>query len=133
MRGAGELRIANLVEPTPGQSSETVLFDAIWRENGRRREHGLVVRVQGHMIRPMLADVMIQHDVIKAIASHSNAAVPTIAFVEPGGKALGQPFFLTERRDGRVPSRFRRTEPKDGSPTCPCPRAPGCGGMQLPR
>ena len=91
--GAAELRIDDVVEPRQGQSSETVLFDAIWRENGKWRERGLVARIQRRTICPMLADVMFQHDVMQAIASHSQATVPTIAFVEPVGDLHGQPFF----------------------------------------
>jgi aminoglycoside phosphotransferase (APT) family kinase protein len=104
--GAAALRIDNVAEPTQGQSSETVLFDAIWRENGQWRERGLVARIQRRTICPMLADVMFQHDVMKAIAAHSDTAVPVIAFSEPGGDVIGQPFFLMERIDGRVPSDF---------------------------
>lgn len=104
--GAAELRIDNFVEPRQGQSSETVLFDANWREYGQWRERGLVARIQRRTICPMLADVMFQHDVMKAIAIHSGVAVPAIAFVEPGGDVIGQPFFLMERLEGRVPSDF---------------------------
>lgn len=104
--GAAELRIENVVEPSQGQSSETVLFDAICRENGQRRKRGLVARIQRRTICPMLADVMFQHDVMEAIASYSDVAVPVIAFVEPTGDVIGQPFFLMERLEGRVPSDF---------------------------
>lgn len=104
--GAAELRIDNVVEPRQGQSSETVLFDAIWRENGKWRERGLVARIQRRTICPMLADVMFQHDVVEAIAIHSETAVPAIAFSEPDGDVIGQPFFLMEWLKGRVPSDF---------------------------
>lgn len=54
----------------------------------------------------MLADVFFQHDVMQVIAAHSEVSVPHIAFAQRAGSALGQPFFLMDRVNGRVPSDF---------------------------
>src|SRR3546814_1488333 len=45
-----------------GFSSETVLFKAVWKEEGVQRERDLVARIQRQTICPMLADVFFQYN-----------------------------------------------------------------------
>lgn len=104
--GARDLEICHSFEPRQGLSSDTVLFTATWREGEERRERRLAARIQRDTLCPMLARVFYQHDVMKAVRTHSDAKVPVIAFSEPTGTVLGQPFFLMDRVEGRVPGDF---------------------------
>lgn len=89
-----------------GMSSETLLFDASWTEGGQRVSAELVARVA-----PDLSDVPIfptydlelQFEVIRLVGAHSHVPVPRVLWLEPGEQALGAPFFVMERVEGRVP------------------------------
>jgi aminoglycoside phosphotransferase (APT) family kinase protein len=89
-----------------GMSSETVLFDAAWQEpDGPRRER-LVARLA-----PDAADVPVfpsydlrrQFEVIRLVGAHTAVPVPPVWWCEPDPAAVGAPFFVMGRVDGRVP------------------------------
>jgi aminoglycoside phosphotransferase (APT) family kinase protein len=101
-----DMQIRNVIEPKQGLTSDTILFDAVWQDGGGTQTRPLVARIQRQTVCPILVDVFFQHDVMHAIAPHSEVAVPHIAFAERDGSALGQPFFLMDRVNGRVPSDF---------------------------
>lgn len=104
--GATSLKIVDLVEPKQGFSSRTVLFTAVWEQGPKQCDREFVARIERPTTCPMLADIFFQHDVMKAIAAHSDAAVPGIVLSERTGEVLGEPFFLMDRVRGRVPSDF---------------------------
>jgi aminoglycoside phosphotransferase (APT) family kinase protein len=104
--GAANMQLRNIVEPKQGLTSDTILFDAVWQAGGGQQTRPLVARIQRNTVCPMLADVFFQHDVMQLIAAHSEVSVPHIVFAERAGVALGQPFFLMDRVNGRVPSDF---------------------------
>jgi aminoglycoside phosphotransferase (APT) family kinase protein len=104
--GATDMQVRNIIKPKQGLTSETILFDAGWRDSGGAQTRQLVARIQRDTVCPMLANVFFQHDVMQAIAAQSEVAVPHIAFAERDSSALGQPFFLMDRVDGRVPPDF---------------------------
>ena len=89
-----------------GMSSETLVLDVTWTENGSRDTHEFVARVQ-----PATADFPVfehydlqgQYDVIKFVGDHTDVPVPAMSFNETSGSVLGTPFFLMERIDGIVP------------------------------
>jgi aminoglycoside phosphotransferase (APT) family kinase protein len=89
-----------------GMSSETILFDAAWTEDGAPRQEGLVARLA-----PDLADVPVfpsydlqrQFDVIRAVGELTAVPVPRVWWMEPRPDAVGTPFFVMERIDGDVP------------------------------
>lgn len=89
-----------------GMSSETLLFEVVWREGGRQRSHPYVARVA-----PDPADVPVfpdydleaQYRVISLVAEHSRVPVPTPRWLELDPAVLGAPFFVMERVEGRVP------------------------------
>ncbi len=103
---ATDMQVRNIVAPKQGLTSDTILFEAVWEDGGGSQMRPLVARIQRETVCPMLADVFFQHDVMQAIAAHSEVAVPHIAFAERDGTALGQPFFLMDRVNGLVPSDF---------------------------
>jgi aminoglycoside phosphotransferase (APT) family kinase protein len=89
-----------------GMSSETVVLDVTWTEEGRRGTRGLVARVA-----PTLRDVPVfpsydlvgQRRAMGLVAELTDVPVPAVRWIEPTGEVLGTPFFLMERVEGRVP------------------------------
>ena len=89
-----------------GQSSETILFDAEWADDGRRTHHELVARIApapGDV--PVFPgyDLPLQAETIRTVAAHSTVPVPHVHWVEPDASVLGTPFFVMGRVDGEVP------------------------------
>jgi len=89
-----------------GMSSETILFDADWNEDGERRSHRLVMRLapaaDSFPVFPRY-DLTQQFETIRLIAEHTDIPVPEVLWDEPGLDALGAPFFVMRRVDGIVP------------------------------
>ncbi|HEX2894656.1 MAG TPA: phosphotransferase family protein [Marmoricola sp.] len=89
-----------------GMSSETVLADVTWTEDGQRRTGEFVVRIA-----PDTHDVPVfesyrpdhQHEAIRLVAELSDVPVPTPRWLEPTGDVLGTAFFFMDRVDGIVP------------------------------
>lgn len=89
-----------------GMSSETVLADVTWTEDGERRTQGFVVRMA-----PSAEDVPVfasyrldhQYDAIRLVGELSDVPVPTPRWLEPTGDVVGTPFFFMDRIDGIVP------------------------------
>jgi aminoglycoside phosphotransferase (APT) family kinase protein len=89
-----------------GMSSETLLFDASWREDGGDRHERLVARLA-----PDAADVPVfprydldrQFEAIRLVAELTDVPVPRVWWSEADPAAVGTPFFVMGRVDGRVP------------------------------
>jgi aminoglycoside phosphotransferase (APT) family kinase protein len=89
-----------------GMSSETILADVTWTEDGHRRTGAFVVRMA-----PAAQDVPVfasyrldhQYDALRLVDQLSDVPVPTPRWLEPTGAVLGAPFFFMERVDGIVP------------------------------
>jgi aminoglycoside phosphotransferase (APT) family kinase protein len=89
-----------------GMSSETILADVTWTEDGARATHGFVMRMA-----PAPADVPVfrtyrldhQYEAIRLVGELSDVPVPLPRWLEPTGDVLGQPFFFMERIEGIVP------------------------------
>ena len=106
--GARNLSIANLDYPRgAGRSHETILFDATWREGGRERGEGYVVRVKPDANQVYPDDLFEeQYRVMRVL--HELAIVPvaeTIGYEEDPG-LLGAPFFVMKKLTGRVAVTF---------------------------
>jgi aminoglycoside phosphotransferase (APT) family kinase protein len=100
-------RISELIVPeSNGMSSETLLFDASWKEDGTQRTQACAAR-----LRPDPANVPVfpvydlerQFQVMGLVAEHSSVPVPTTLWYEPDDTLIGSPFFVMERVDGVVP------------------------------
>jgi aminoglycoside phosphotransferase (APT) family kinase protein len=89
-----------------GMSSETLLFDATWKENGEIREERLVARVA-----PAAHDVPVfpeydmagQFRTIQTVAALTDVPVPPQWWCERDPAVVGAPFFVMGRVDGEVP------------------------------
>ncbi len=100
-------RIPEVSSPSgSGMSSETLLFDAHWTENGVDSSGEFVARVE-----PDLGDVPVfpeydlqaQFEVMRRVAQHSAVRVPLVRWLELDAGPVGAPFFVMERVAGRVP------------------------------
>jgi aminoglycoside phosphotransferase (APT) family kinase protein len=101
-----DLAVINaVVPPDAGLSTETILFDAVWREGGDRRTRSLVARVEptGDAVFPSY-DLAAEYRVIRTLGEHTSVPVPDVLWHEPDASVLGAPFLVMERLPGRVPS-----------------------------
>ena len=99
-------RLSPLTSPgKAGMSSETLLFDMRWNENGAARNGRFVARL------PPPADAFplfprydfdMQTRVMRLVGSRSAVAVPKVPWQERDSEALGVPFFVMERIDGEM-------------------------------
>ena len=89
-----------------GMSSETLLFDAAWTQDGAPIEHRLVARVapgaEDVPVSPRY-DLPAQFRAIQLVSELTDVPVPTVWWCEPDPAPLGAPFFVMSRVDGRVP------------------------------
>lgn len=89
-----------------GMSSETLLLDATWTDDGSPQEGRFVARVA-----PAAQDVPVfasyrledQYDAMRIVGEQTDVPVPAVRWMEPKDGVLGTPFFLMDRVDGVVP------------------------------
>jgi aminoglycoside phosphotransferase (APT) family kinase protein len=89
-----------------GMSSETILADITWTEDGVRDTRHFVMRMA-----PAQSDVPVfrqyrldhQHEVIRLVGELTDVPVPEVGWLDADGEVFGQPFFFMERIDGIVP------------------------------
>lgn len=101
-------RIVDMSAPgANGMSSETLLFDAEWPgSDGQRTRERLVARVAPYPTDiPVFPsyDLEMQFRVVEAVARAGTVPVPAPRWLELNAEVLGQPFFIMDRVDGRVP------------------------------
>jgi aminoglycoside phosphotransferase (APT) family kinase protein len=89
-----------------GMSSETLLLDAEWAERGDRRSRRLVARLApGADDVPVFPRYRLDHqfEAIRLVAELTDVPVPPPWWCETDDGAVGSPFFVMGRVDGRVP------------------------------
>jgi aminoglycoside phosphotransferase (APT) family kinase protein len=85
-----------------GLSSTSVLFEAFW---GPERRGAYVARMAPEASAvPVFPsyDLPAQFEVISAVAARCDVPVPRLRWNEPGGGALGTPFFVMDQVEGRI-------------------------------
>lgn len=86
-----------------GMSSETLLFDMSWKENGVERSGSFVGRLppaaDAFPIFPRY-DFPLQVGVMRLVGERSKVKVPKVLWDEPGSETLGMPFFIMARASG---------------------------------
>jgi aminoglycoside phosphotransferase (APT) family kinase protein len=94
------------VPESNGMSSETLLFDASWLVDGARRVHELVARVAPDVhdvpVFPTY-DLELQFRVMQLVGARTDVPVPAARWLELDAGAIGAPFFVMDRVEGRVP------------------------------
>ena len=89
-----------------GMSSETVLFDATWAEDGKSRQRELAARLAPEESAvPVFPsyDLERQAKVMRGVREATSVPVPEVFWSEPTGDAIGTAFFVMERVEGQVP------------------------------
>ena len=102
--GAENIGIDNLTYPFgAGRSHETILFDASWSIRGRPHAQGCVVRIKptSHTVFP---DDLFeqQYRLMQVLHEDGRVRVARPLWYEDSGSVLGAPFFIMEKRYGRV-------------------------------
>jgi aminoglycoside phosphotransferase (APT) family kinase protein len=110
--------VSELVVPeSNGMSSETLLFEATWREadgagsSDAAQSGALVTQACAARLRPDAAaapvfpvyDLERQFRVIRLVGERSRVPVPRTLWLELDAEAIGSPFFVMERVEGVVP------------------------------
>lgn len=100
-------RVSNLHVPAAnGMSSETVLFDAAWRDADGDHYAPLVARLapeDGAVPVFPVYDLHRQFQVMDLVHETSSVPVPRVFWSEPDAAFLGTAFFIMERVSGDVP------------------------------
>ncbi len=101
---AAEPRISDLRNPAgSGMSSETLLFDMTWKENGVERSGAFAGRMppasDAYPVFPKY-DLELQANVMRLVGKHSAVKVPKVVWSESSPEPLGMPFFIMERVEG---------------------------------
>ncbi len=102
---AENLRIENLRGPSDtGFSSDTLIFDLVYDERGDSVRRGLVIRLEPLSEFGVFPEyeVALQYRVMKALGP-TKVPVPRMFWLEEDRSPLGSPFYVMEKRDGRVP------------------------------
>ena len=102
--GAADLRLENFDYPRgAGQSHETILFEAHWREAGENRSTGLAVRIKPTRFTVFLDDMFEEQcQLMQALKADGRVPVAGVYWLEKDPSILGAPFFVMERLHGRV-------------------------------
>ncbi|MDI3423199.1 phosphotransferase family protein [Streptomyces luteolus] len=91
------------VPESNGMSSETLLFDLDHPEPPLRScALRLAADPDAYTIFPVY-DMKRQYDTMRLVAEHTGIPVPRVLWLEEDPGPLGAPFFVMERKEGRVP------------------------------
>jgi aminoglycoside phosphotransferase (APT) family kinase protein len=105
LEGASAIELRNLSYPRgAGQSHETILFDARWIQDGARRARGCVLRIKPtrhHVYPDTLFDE--QYRLMRFLHQDGRVRVAEPLWIDEDSELLGAPFFVMEKKYGRVP------------------------------
>lgn len=103
--GASDIALENLAYPRgAGQSHETILFDLRYTQGGRERTRGCVVRIRPEKF-TVFPDTLFeeQYRIMTALHGDGRVRVAEPLWFEADPELLGKPFFVMEKKHGRVP------------------------------
>ncbi len=104
LAGASTLEVRSLGGPeNTGFSSDTLMYDLNWTENGAHRHEPVVVRLRpgGYQVFPEY-DITIQYRCMDILRTQG-VPVPKMMWLEEDESVLGAPFYVMERLDGDIP------------------------------
>ncbi|MET7337827.1 phosphotransferase family protein [Nonomuraea sp. NPDC005650] len=101
---ARDLRLTDLTYPRgSGQSHETIMFDAHWREGGVKRAEGFVVRIKPSHFTVFYDDMFIEeYELMRILGERGTVPIAMVRWLEQDPAVLGSPFFVMERLHGHV-------------------------------
>jgi aminoglycoside phosphotransferase (APT) family kinase protein len=106
--GEGSVPVVSEVSTpaTTGMSSESLLFEASWRDGPTRHAGSFVARVApdpGDVPVFPKYDLELQYKVLQLVGEQSDVPVPRVRWLELDESHLGAAFFVMDRVAGRVP------------------------------
>jgi aminoglycoside phosphotransferase (APT) family kinase protein/putative sterol carrier protein len=107
MPHAKGLALSDLEKPGMGLSSETLLFDMSWEENGQKISKGVVLRAAPFEGKGVFPEYELGHQFhIMRILGETDIPVATMLWLEEDPDVIGAPFFLMEKLEGDVPQDY---------------------------
>ncbi|TZG27508.1 phosphotransferase family protein [Sphingomonas montanisoli] len=108
MPQARDVRITDFTYPKgAGLSHETILFDAAWTEDGAPRNRGMVIRIKPIEHTVYQDDMFVeQYELMRAVHRLGATPVAEPYWIEHDAAVVGAPFFVMEKKLGRVPVSF---------------------------
>lgn len=105
LTGARDVEVSGVRLPdTSGWSYLSILFDASWSDDSGEHRRHLVARQQPPSGGVFPAyDLRTEFMVMKALAERSDVPMPEMLWVETDPSALGAPFLVMSKVEGRVP------------------------------
>src|SRR5260370_33732108 len=103
--GAGRVDVGAVSFPKGGVSKETIFLTAQWQDAGETHTEELVLRIEptSHQLF-VQPGALFQAAMMTALGEHDGTPVPRIWFTEPDASILGAPFFVMQRKHGRIPA-----------------------------
>ncbi|MFJ8749054.1 phosphotransferase family protein [Streptomyces sp. NPDC102441] len=102
--GVRDVRVGEPRPPGAGQSSDILVFDAEWEQDGIPRNGAFVMKRQPPSDRIFLeADVLDEYRILRALAG-TGVPVPKVIGAEEDPAVLGARFFVMARVPGTVPT-----------------------------
>lgn len=107
MPRAEKLSVSDLEKPGMGLSSETLLFDISWEEDGQQRSKGIVLRAAPFEGPGVFPEYELGHQFhIMRILKDTDIPVANVLWLEEDPSVIGASFFLMERLEGEVPQDY---------------------------
>jgi aminoglycoside phosphotransferase (APT) family kinase protein len=105
---ARDLKTSNFAYPLgAGMSHETILFDADWTEQGAPHRRGMVIRIKPTDHTVYQHDWFVeQYRIMETLDGAKVTPIATPLWLEMDPTILGAPFFVMEKRIGKVPVSF---------------------------
>jgi len=101
------VQVTNVLTPEGnGMSSETILFDASWVQDGVGNSRSCVARIAPEMENlPIFGqyDLGQQFDAMTLVRDATSVPMPEALWYEPDPSIVGSAFFVMERVDGEIP------------------------------
>lgn len=104
LEGATQIEVSELSGPgATGFSSDTLMFDLQYRQDGALQQRSLVLRTEpaGVGVFPEY-DIDLQYRVMQAL-SGAGIPIPRLVWQERERSVIGSPFYVMERIEGRIP------------------------------
>jgi aminoglycoside phosphotransferase (APT) family kinase protein len=108
LSNAQEVTISELIKPDgSGYSSDTLIFDFSYRDQGEIRSRKAVVRIEpdpaAFSVFPFY-NVGVQYRLMKALGERTDVPVPEMLWREEDASILGAPFYVMDYVGGQIPA-----------------------------
>jgi len=107
MPDAAQLEVSDLRHPSAGESSDTQLFEARWREAGEQKTLAGVLRCAPRRPGPFPSyDLPMQFEIMQTLGERTDVPVPEVIWLEEDPGIFGAPFLVMRQVEGDAPLDF---------------------------